>query len=189
MVDRRKDKRDSSKKIDIKRNKISKIILYKKVIPSLLSFVIGVFYTLYILTNNYFLITKEKERLEQIKTNIKNIKNKKYILLKQNEDILKKLSASDNYMINTDKVKTLLTKFLELLRLKNIITSSHIINIKNDNIYQNVVEASIQVDYNSRFLNIDILRDLIKILLKDILYLKDISTEENIIKIQIYKKV
>ena len=189
MIDRRKDKRDSSKKIDIKGNKVSKIILYKKVIPSLFSFIIGIFYTLYILTDNYFLIAKEKERLEKIKTDIKNIKNKEHILLKQNDDILKKLSASDNYMINTDKVTILLNKFLELLRLKNIITYSKIIDIKNDNIYQNVVEASIQVDYNSKFLNIDILRDLIKVLLKDILYLKDISTDGNVIKMQIYKKV
>jgi hypothetical protein len=189
MEDRRKSKRESSKTIDTKSNKIAKIIKYKSIALPITTIMIGILYTLYIFLTNYLEINSLKNNLQKIENNIQDLKVKEQKLKQENKLITKKLSMSDSYMLDTQKVSTILKKFINILILKHIIYDAKIINIENNDIYQNVVDTTLQVDYNQKYLNITIIKDIIKILLKDVLYIKDITIKNNLIQLQIYKKV
>ncbi len=189
MIDRRKTIREGVKRLDIKSSKVSKIIFYKQILLPILVSLISILALFYVLIKDFLTIHSLNNNFSNISEQIRTLKEKEENLKKQNHQITSKLAHSNSYMIDTQEVTILIQKIIHLLKLKQIITNANIISVENDSIYQNVANISIQVQTSSKFLDTNLVKDILKLVLKKVVYLKDISIKNNNINIQIYKKV
>lgn len=189
MKDRRKTQREGVKKISIKSNKVSKIIFYKQIMLPIIVFIISIFVLVFVLIQNFLTIHSLNNNLMDIKNKIEILKNKEKNLKKKNHQIISKLAHSNTYMIDTNDVNVLIKKIIQLLKVKQLITDATILKVENDSLYQNVANISIQIQTKSKYLNTILIKDIMKLVLKKVVYLKSISIQNNTIDIQIYKKV
>lgn len=189
MKDRRKTQREGVKKIDVKSNKVSKIIFYKQIILPVVIFAVSILTLLFVLGKELFDVYTLHIKLSDIKEQITDIKNKEQNIKKQNMQISSKLAQTDTNMIDTKEVDLLINKIIQLLKVKRLITDAKILSIENDSTYQNVANLTVRVQTGSKLLDINLIKDIIKLVLKKVVYLKSISVQNGILHIQIYKKV
>ena len=189
MKDRRKTQREGVKKIDVKSNKVSKIIFYKQIIFPVVIFAVSILTLLFVLGKELFDVYTLNNKLSNIKEQITDIKNKEQNIKKQNMQISSKLAQTDTNMIDTKEVDLLINKIIQLLKVKRLITDAKILSIENDSTYQNVANLTVSVQTGSKLLDINLIKDIIKLVLKKVVYLKSISVQNGILHIQIYKKV
>jgi len=189
MHERRRGERQANKKITINGNTVSKIIFYKKIAIPVISLIIGLISLLYITFVNLLEGHKVNLQIKDIQKQIQTLQLKAQQLKEKNMQISKQLSKTKSYMIDTQKLLPLLEKTINLLKIKHLIQDLQILEIKTDKEYQNVVDISLAITKGSKYLTTPLLAKILKLVLSNIFYIKDIYIKDDIIHLQIYKKV
>jgi len=187
--DRRKSQRDSVKKVTIKGNKVSKIIFYKSIALPIFTLILSIFFFIYVGITYYFKAEDLNQRLKKIQDAITTTIQKQKRLKEQNKKIVQELSQSNSMMVDTKEVSKIIDKMIYILKLKHLIDDAKIVSIQNDTTYQNVANITLEVQYDPRYLTLNIIKDILKLILNELLYIKDINIQNDQINISVYKKV